>query len=198
MLFVTVLTGAEPIRLGGGELARDIEFEVTEALSEITSLVGVPGRSSLVIDVRLGWRDGFVTGGNIVVTEEGVAPGVTTGVAGDSVFGVGAILRVLGVLCTTVDGGAAGFSGGNSDADEATVFLGRLSGVAEIVAFGVDFAEMFNMPGVDRFSVDFGAVGVVLEGPVGGFLLATFASLAAEGDAGPLPLIVSRDGKSSD
>jgi len=45
---VVILTGAEPtFDSGGGELARDIEADVTEALSEIISLVGVPERSNL-------------------------------------------------------------------------------------------------------------------------------------------------------
>jgi hypothetical protein len=54
MLFVVVLTGAEPTLAGGGELALDMEADVMEALSEMISLVGVPGRSSLEVDARLG------------------------------------------------------------------------------------------------------------------------------------------------
>jgi hypothetical protein len=53
MLFVVVRTGAEPIFVGGGELARDIEAEVMEALSDTASLVGLLGRSSLETDARL-------------------------------------------------------------------------------------------------------------------------------------------------
>ena len=54
ILFVVVRTGAEPTFDGGGELARDKEADVIEALSETISLVGVPGRSSRVIDAKLG------------------------------------------------------------------------------------------------------------------------------------------------
>lgn len=43
-------TGAEPTLEGGGEFALEIEADVIEALSEIISLVGVPERSSLLID----------------------------------------------------------------------------------------------------------------------------------------------------
>jgi len=57
MLFVVVLTGAEPTFDGGGELALDIEADVIEALSEIASLVGVAERSSFEIEARLGWRE---------------------------------------------------------------------------------------------------------------------------------------------
>ncbi len=46
-------TGAEPTFVRGGELARDIEAEVMEALSDTASLVGLPGRSSLETDARL-------------------------------------------------------------------------------------------------------------------------------------------------
>jgi hypothetical protein len=53
MLLVVVRMGAEPIFMGGGELARDIEAEVIDALSDTTSLVGLLGRSSLEIDARL-------------------------------------------------------------------------------------------------------------------------------------------------
>ena len=39
---------------GGGEFALDMEVDVIDALSDIISLVGVPGRSYLDIDARLG------------------------------------------------------------------------------------------------------------------------------------------------
>jgi hypothetical protein len=53
MLLVVVRKGAEPTFVGGGELARDIEAEVIEALSDTASLVGLLGRSSLETDARL-------------------------------------------------------------------------------------------------------------------------------------------------
>src|SRR5947207_2434295 len=45
-LLVVLRTAADPTREGGGELVRDAEMdaETTDALSEITSLAGVPGR----------------------------------------------------------------------------------------------------------------------------------------------------------
>jgi hypothetical protein len=53
MLLVVARTGAEPTLVGGGELARDIDADVMEALSEMISLVGVPGRSNFEFDVML-------------------------------------------------------------------------------------------------------------------------------------------------
>jgi hypothetical protein len=50
---VVARTGAEPTFVRGGELARDIEAEVMEALSDTASLVGLPGRSSLETDAML-------------------------------------------------------------------------------------------------------------------------------------------------
>lgn len=86
-----VLTGADPTLDGGGELALDSDADVIEAVSDMISLVGVPGRSSLDADARLGWREGGKTGGNIDVAEEGVAhPG------GASAFGVGTTRIVFG------------------------------------------------------------------------------------------------------
>jgi len=69
-------------------------------------------------------------------------------------------------------------------------------------AFSVDFAEMFNIPGVDRLSLVLVGMVTLLEGPVGGFLLAiwTFTVLTGdcEGEGVILALPVSRAGKSSD
>ena len=50
---VIFLTGAEPT-LPGGEFARDIEVDVNDALSDILSSSGVPGRC---IEVMLGRRE---------------------------------------------------------------------------------------------------------------------------------------------
>jgi xanthine/CO dehydrogenase XdhC/CoxF family maturation factor len=91
MLLVVVRKGAEPTFVGGGELARDIEAEVIEALSDTASLIGLLGRSSLETDARLAWREGGKVGGNIEVTEVGVAlPAL-----GVSVFGVDVTRRLL-------------------------------------------------------------------------------------------------------
>lgn len=93
LLLVVALTGAEPTLDGGGEFALDIEVDVTEALSDIISLVGVPGRSCLDIDARLGCRDGGNCG-NADVTELGVA----LPAAGVSGFMEEAIRNVLGAF----------------------------------------------------------------------------------------------------
>jgi hypothetical protein len=125
-----------------------------EALSDMISLVGVPGRSSLDIDARLGWRDVVMLGGNIEAAEEGVA----LGVAGASALGVGAILNVFGVFRGKDDWAVADFRGGNSDA--ATTGLSGVSGVPAVGAFEVCFwvTAMFKIPGVDRLSLDLAAV----------------------------------------
>tara|TARA_R110002060_G_scaffold59039_8_gene68956 strand:- start:272 stop:571 length:300 start_codon:yes stop_codon:yes gene_type:complete len=92
MLFVVIRTGADPTFDGGGELALDIEADVMEALSEIISLDGVPGRSCLETDTRLDCREGSTLGGNIEVTDEGVA----LPAGGISVFGVDVRRKVFG------------------------------------------------------------------------------------------------------
>lgn len=84
-----VRTGALPtIPPGGGELAREREVEVIDMLSEICSLVGVPGTLTEAI---LGCLDGMRgiggMGGMAVVVEAG----------GVSVFGVETTRNVLGV-----------------------------------------------------------------------------------------------------
>jgi len=47
-------TGADPILEGGGELARERDAEVIDALSDMVSLTGVADLSSRDIDARLG------------------------------------------------------------------------------------------------------------------------------------------------
>lgn len=48
------LTGAEPILVGGGVFAREIEVDVNDALSDILSLTGVPGSCT---DAKLPLRE---------------------------------------------------------------------------------------------------------------------------------------------
>jgi hypothetical protein len=50
---VVARTGAEPILVGGGELALDNEADVIDALSDIISLVGVPGLSRRGMEAKL-------------------------------------------------------------------------------------------------------------------------------------------------
>lgn len=185
MLFVVDLTGAEPTLEGGGELALDIEADVIEALSEITSLAGVPGRSSLEADAKLGWREGGNVGGIIEVAEDGVAlPQV-----GVSVLGVGITLSVFGVFRDIDDGrdtadGVLGGSGGNADGPAADVR--GVSGTPDV--FEVDFgcAATFRMPGVGRCSMALvafpaGIFAVFLFGTVGGWDLDGVALLVEAG-----------------
>ena len=65
-------TGAVPTLEGGGELARDIEVDVKEALSEILSLIGVPGPWT---DVKLGRREHGLL--EIVATDSGTVGDAT-------------------------------------------------------------------------------------------------------------------------
>jgi xanthine/CO dehydrogenase XdhC/CoxF family maturation factor len=99
MLFVVDRTGADPTLVGGGELALDIDVDVIETLSDIASLVGVPGRSSRETEARLGWREGGKCGGNIDVTEDGVL----LPVAGISVLGVEVSRKVFGAVLSSGD-----------------------------------------------------------------------------------------------
>ena len=61
-LFDTCLRGADPILAGGGVFAREMEAEVSDALSDILSLTGVPGTCT---DAKLPLREGclFATEG---------------------------------------------------------------------------------------------------------------------------------------
>lgn len=159
-LFVTCLTGADPTLLGGGELARDIEAEVNDALSDIFSLAGVPGGC---IDERLARRDcclpaamevgAFTTDG-----EAGFRRGVST-------LGVGSTRIVRGCVWRTMDAPEA--------CDTAVAGVGgrdmaELTEADAIVLFWLDeaatdsrsfldaslAAAMSNLPGC-RFSVGF-------------------------------------------
>ena len=69
---VVCRTGALPTLVGGGELARDIEVDVKEALSEILSLIGVPGHW---IFVKLGRREGGLV--ETVVADSGIVGDAT-------------------------------------------------------------------------------------------------------------------------
>lgn len=145
--------------MGGGELALDKDADVIDALSDIISLVGVPGLSKRGIDARLAWRDGGKLGGNIEVTEDGVAlPAV-----GASVFGVEVSRSVFGPVRDRGDATlAAGVLAGNGGkADAATIGLLELS-AASTTGFGVALAgtDMFS-PAVARFSVALLPVGVL-------------------------------------
>ena len=69
---VVCRTGAVPILVSGGELARDIEVDVKEALSEILSLIGVPGPWT---DVKLGRRESALA--ETVVADSGIGGDAT-------------------------------------------------------------------------------------------------------------------------
>lgn len=78
-------TGAEPILVGGGVFARDIEAEVKDALSDILSLTGVPGKCT---DAKLPRREGslLATVGVDTFTLDGEDDGTR---GGGSAMGVG-------------------------------------------------------------------------------------------------------------
>lgn len=209
---MVILTGAEPTLDGGGELALESEADVTEALSEMASLVGVPGRSCLDIEARLGWREGK-TGGNVEVTDDGVAlPAV-----GVSAF-EGTSRKVFGVFrtkgdCAEIADGVLGGKGGNAEAaveeeadEEATVdLLGGSEGVVVVLSAGFEGTEILRIPGGGRFSL-LGAVGVATTTDAGvGVAGAVFLLLTAGVlggllgvTGGALAFPESKAGKSSD
>jgi hypothetical protein len=194
MLLVVALTGAEPTLDGGGEFALDIEVDVIEALSDIISLVGVPGRSCLDIDARLGCRDGGNCGGKADVTELGVA----LPAAGVSGFMEEAIRNVFGAFVDIGDwiedaDGVLGGNGGNAVEVDAS-FAGTSEGVLA-VAFGTD---IFRMPGRLSF---LDGVWTAAEVIADDFLLAAVDdgfTLEGVGVAGAFAFGLSSAGKSSD
>jgi hypothetical protein len=147
MLLVVIRTGAEPTFVGGGELARDIEAEVIEALSDTTSLVGLLGRSTLETDAKLACRDGGKVDGNIEVTEVGVAlPPL-----GVSVFGVDVSRRLLVTFRASGDWiagvivlvGSGGNAVGATDLETVSAVTGT---------FGFVGNEIFKTGGAGRLS----------------------------------------------
>jgi hypothetical protein len=207
ILFVVILTGAEPTLEGGGVFALEIEADVTEALSEIASLVGVPGRSCLGIEARLACLVG-TDGGKTEVTDDGVAlpaVGVSTLSALD-----GTSRNVLGVFrvrgdCTAEADGVLGGSGGK--AEGATTDLTGVSATAVGFAAGLDGTEILRIPGCVLFSL-LGAVGTLVARPgvvaITAFLVAgvtggfTVIGLLEVGVAGIFAVPDVSAGKSSD
>lgn len=92
-LFDTCLTGADPILTGGGVFAREIEAEVNDALSDILSLIGVPGTCT---DARLPLREGC-----LFAAEGGAAAGASGSGGG------GGTLTLDGEADGTREGGSA-------------------------------------------------------------------------------------------
>lgn len=166
-----------------------------EALSK-NSLVGVPAPSSLEIDEWFGCRETEILGRRLETVEEGVITrGVTT-----SDFDGAAILKVLGVFRGNAGWETEGFKAGKS-VGETT---GLTVGVSE-EGEGFGAIEMFNIPGIDFFSIGL-VEETVAEGPVGIFLTVVTGDLiAATLGAGvdesmdfPAALLLSSAGKSSD
>jgi len=203
MLFVVALTGAEPILVGGGELARDIDAEVIEALSDTASLVGLLGRSSLEVDARLAWRIGGNVGGNMDVTEVGVAlppPGV-------SVFGVDVTRKLLVTFLARGDWtvGPVVVVGSGGNALGAPADLEADSVTMDTLGFGG--TEIFRLDAA-RFSPALGAVcedraplvvvGCFLAVVAEVLALTELIALVAAGVVGVFPLLTSSAGKSSD
>lgn len=194
---MTSRIGAEPTLVGGGELALDNDVEVREALSEMISLVGVPGRSSLFVDVRLAWRELFANCGNSDTPDNGVAFGVAPGVVDTSVLAAGAILRVFGAFRDKCGAAEAAFNGGNSD--EGTTDVEDASTGDRADTLLPDLAVMFRTPGVAFLSPDFEVLTVLLAW-LEVFLAAVasaLATLAREGEAMDLKFGESNAGNSS-
>lgn len=136
-LFVVCLTGATPTLLGGGELARDMDVEVIDALSDIRSATGVAGR---LIEARLGCLDGSL----LVPTGLAAAGGRAEvgAVDGVSVFGIGRTRNVLGPADTDV---------GTVLADDSVAVDAELAGPA-CTSFKLSVAaEILSFPGSCRF-----------------------------------------------
>jgi hypothetical protein len=203
MLLVVVLRGAEPIFDGGGELALDIGADVVEALSVI-SLAGVPGRSCLDIDARLGWREGGNGGACIDVADDGV---VTA--SGASALGVDATRNIFAGPprdigdCKGAAGSVLADNGGK--AEELMAEFAPVSGTAD-----TDFpgTEIFARPGGGRFSLgliagrDTGELpgpefGVFLFTVIEGAALIGLPAFVEETCGVGFVLLLSRAGKSS-
>jgi hypothetical protein len=159
---VVDLTGAEPTLFGGGELGLDNEADVIEALSEIISLTGVLGRSSLVIEAILGWRESTLT-----ALPPNTCIGIVTSTGGDSVFGVGTSRRVfgaglLGGFCADIEVVLVEGNGGKADVD-AAVFTGVLGPLAVSVLDNCAGTAILSMtPGVCFFPAVFTPAGLTV------------------------------------
>ena len=150
--------------MGGGELALEMEAEVTEAVSDIKSLMGVPGMLTDAIlaclDLSLS-TDGIWGIDGAVTADEG---------GGASLFAVGMTRKVLGATVRLIGDPvavAAGLAG--TDFVEVTgvarTFLAWASVLCELVAGDCSAAGpcvaavISSFPGRCRF-VDVGVVAV--------------------------------------
>ena len=159
--------------MGGGELARDIDVEVSEALSEILSLIGVPGACT---DARLGRRES----GLLVTADEG---SVTLG-EDDAGFAIGSawvdgatrMVRGFGRLVVdTADCGVALVGVLGWDGIEA---LGSVVSTA-IGSFDVDFDLPFSFELFLAAAMSSLLGGLFLSLVLPAFLLLTASSLGA-------------------
>lgn len=118
-LFDICLTGAEPTLVGGGVFAREIEAEVSDALSEILSLIGVPGSC---IDAKLPLREGclFEAAGGGKLAFKGEADGKGGGASATGVARTRIVRDCVErgteapVACDTTAVGVAGVTGRGS------------------------------------------------------------------------------------
>lgn len=147
-------TGAVPTLppIGGGELALEIDVDVTEALSEYKSLFGVPGRFTeamlACLDLSFSIADMWGTEG-----AEGVARG-----GGTSDLGVGMTRRVLGAVARFIgdpEVAVAGLEGTDVGAVSVRIFFAWIStllGNGDCDKSGaVIAAVMSSLPGCCRF-----------------------------------------------
>jgi len=122
--FVLVRAGADPTMLlkGGGELARENDVDVTETLSEICSLDGVPGG---FIEAILGCLDGnLVVTFGMAVAALGMGGGVSV-----VVVGVATTRNVLGAAAAVAAAVAAAFL--TDESFDMVGLTGRDSGAIE-------------------------------------------------------------------
>ena len=163
-LFVTCLAGADPTLGGGGELARDKEVDVTEALSDIFSLIGVPGGW---IEEKLPQRDTCLLAAEpaVAAATDGEAAAARGGV---SAFGVGTARMVRVWFWRVTDGrevadaAVAGVLGwetpdviGRTDSFVSTDLLSPDEAATDPKSFfEASFAAaMSSFPGSWRFSI---------------------------------------------
>jgi hypothetical protein len=140
--------------MGGGELALDIDVDVTEALSEIISLMGVPG---ILTDAMLACRDLSLSTEGKWGTDE--AEGVGRD-GGTSLFGVGTTRNVLGAMVRLMGDpeiAVAGLAGTDVVVDNTRALLVRPSafwelGAGDFSVSGVRMAAvMSSLPGCCLF-----------------------------------------------
>ena len=153
------LTGADPTLLGGGELARDVEVDVMDTLSETISLTGVPRREGCLSTV--GEEATAATAGERMRGLSNFGVGTTRIVRGWTVRGAGDPVRETAVL------GVPGREIAPLSRIDVRSVLSGVSGLPGSDGYLTDCMSFFDascaaaissLPGCCRFSIGF--VGV--------------------------------------